>query len=226
MQILIVEDDPLLADGMSQLLRASAHTTTCVESAERAASVLAKDAYDMMLLDIGLPGMDGISFMRNLRAANNSIPIFLLTARDALNEKVRGLTLGADDYLSKPFASEELLARIGALFRRSHKPICQRRTHGPLVLETESHRLWLNGQPLELPLREWTVLKFLLDNVDRVVSKERIIRILCDWDRDIGNNAVEIYISRLRAKLAPSNIHIRTIRGLGYMLDAWHEAAQ
>ena len=223
MQVLIVEDDPLLADGMSRLLRSSTHAVTCVPSAELAGSELANDHYDLLLLDIGLPGMDGISFLQSLRAARNSILVLILTARDALNEKVRGLNLGADDYLSKPFASEELLARIEALSRRIRKTISHKRTHGPLILDVESHRAWLDGQPLDLPLREWSILKFLLDNVERVVSKERIVRTLCDWDGDMSTNAIEIYISRLRNKLAPGEIHIRTVRGMGYMLEAWHE---
>ncbi|MDE2599635.1 MAG: response regulator transcription factor [Rhodocyclaceae bacterium] len=221
MQVLLVEDDALLADGVSHLLRASAHVVTCAESAEVAAGFLARDDFDLMLLDIGLPGMDGMTFLTRLRAAHNNMLVMVLTARDALNEKVRGLTLGADDYLAKPFAGEELLARIQALCRRRDKPISQKRIHGPLILDQPSHRAWLSGVPLDLPLREWTVLDLLLDNVERVVSKERLVRRLCDWDQALSGNTIEIYISRLRAKLTSSGINIRTVRGIGYMLEAW-----
>lgn len=221
MQVLLVEDDALLADGVSHFLRASSFSVVCVDSAEAAAALLAKDDFDLLLLDIGLPGMDGITFLQQLRATHHDLIVMVLTARDALNEKVRGLNLGADDYLSKPFASEELLARIQALCRRRDKPVRQRRVHGPLILDQSSHRAWLAGVSLDLPLREWTVLDLLLDNVERVVSKERIVRRLCDWDQELSSNTIEIYVSRLRSKLSPSGIDIRTVRGIGYMLAAW-----
>ena len=149
----------------------------------------------------------------------------MLTARDALNERVRGLNLGADDYLTKPFAAVELLARVQALVRRSRGQSAQRREHGPLTLDEEAHRAWLDGQPLDLPRREWAILQFLLDNPDRVLSKERIVAAICSWDSDMSENAVEVYVSRLRTKLEPAGIRIRTVRGLGYMLeDLPHDA--
>lgn len=223
MRILIVEDDPLLADGINRLLHASGHTAAHVESAEQAGNYLARESYDLMLLDLGLPGMDGLSFLRALRAAHQDIVILILTARDALNERVGALNAGADDYLSKPFASEELLARITALTRRRDKPLSQKRRHGPLLMELDSHRVWLDGQSLDLPMREWMVMRFLIENVERVVSKERIVRMLCDWDKDMSSNTVEIYISRLRGRFETHGIHIRTVRGVGYMLEEWHE---
>lgn len=221
MHVLIVEDDPLLSDGMTRLLRASAYQVSCVGSAEAAAALLAKEPVDLMLLDIGLPGMDGIAFLQKLRAAHDNVLILILTARDALNEKVRGLTLGADDYLSKPFASEELLARVLALVRRAAKPVSQRRVHGPLVLDPDSHRASAGGVALDMPLREWSVLNLLVDNAGKIVSKERIVRRLCDWDQELSSNTVEIYVSRLRAKLSAYGIHIKTVRGMGYLLEAW-----
>jgi signal transduction histidine kinase len=127
----------------------------------------------------------------------------MLTARDALNERVRGLNLGADDYLTKPFAAVELLARINALVRRSRGQSGQRREFGPLSLDEEAHRAWLHGQPLDLPQREWAILQFLLDNPERVLSKERIVAAVCSWDKDMSVNAVEVYVSRLRTKLEP-----------------------
>jgi DNA-binding response OmpR family regulator len=219
MRVLIVEDDPLLADGISQLMRTSGHNVDFVTSAERAATVLAEEIFDLILLDVCLPGMDGFTFLKKIRIEKNNIPVLVLTAHDALNDKIRGLNLGADDYLTKPFSSEELLARVTALERRLHGRISQQRTHGPLVLDEEAHRAWLDGKSLDLPLREWAILLFLLDNVERVVSKERIARALCSWEQDMSGKAIEVYVSRLRGKLESGRIIIRTVRGIGYMLE-------
>ena len=225
MRILIVEDDPLLADGVAQLLRGAGFTADFVGSAELAEAAVAAEKFDLMVLDIGLPGMDGLELLSRLRSRHNPIHVLMLTARDALNERVRGLNLGADDYLTKPFAAVELLARVNALVRRSRGQSGQRREFGPLVLDEEAHRAWLSGQPLELPQREWAILQFLLDNLERVLSKERIVAAVCSWDKDMSENAVEVYVSRLRAKLEPAGIRIRTVRGLGYMLeDLPHDA--
>ena len=223
MQILVVEDDVLLSDGICQLLRASSHKVSCAKSAEIAADLLTKKTYDLMLLDISLPGMDGVKFLQQLRAGHNDILILMLTARNELNEKENALKLGADDYLSKPFANEELLARISVLSRRRDKTPANRLTHGSLILDIESHRTWLAGKQLILPKREWTLLKLLVENIERVVSKERIIRALCEWDYELNDNTVEVYISRLRAKVSAGGIRIHTIRSFGYMLEAWRE---
>lgn len=225
MRILIVEDDPLLADGVAQLLRGAGFTADYVGSAEQAEAALAAEKFDLMVLDIGLPGMDGLELLSRLRSRHNPIHVLMLTARDALNERVRGLNLGADDYLTKPFAAVELLARINALVRRSRGQSGQRREFGPLSLDEEAHRAWLHGQPLDLPQREWAILQFLLDNPERVLSKERIVAAVCSWDKDMSVNAVEVYVSRLRTKLEAAGIRIRTVRGLGYMLeDLPHDA--
>jgi DNA-binding response OmpR family regulator len=181
--------------------------------------------FDLLVLDIGLPGMDGLELLSRLRSRHNPVHVLMLTARDALNERVRGLNLGADDYLTKPFAAVELLARVNALARRSRGQGSARREFGPLALDEEAHRAWLDGQPLELPQREWAILTFLLDNLERVLSKERIVAAVCSWDEDMSENAVEVYVSRLRTKLEPAGIRIRTVRGLGYMLeDMPHDA--
>jgi DNA-binding response OmpR family regulator len=219
MRVLIVEDDPLLADGVAQLLRGVGINADYVGSAELAESAMAAENFDLLVLDIGLPGMDGLELLRRLRARSSSIHVLMLTARDALNERVRGLNLGADDYLTKPFAAVELIARINALIRRSRGQSNQRREFGPLSLDEEAHRAWVTGQPLELPGREWAILLYLLDNLERVVSKERIAAAVCRWDQDMSENAVEVYISRLRTKLDAHGIRIRTVRGLGYMLE-------
>ncbi|MDD3354490.1 response regulator transcription factor [Zoogloea sp.] len=219
MRILIVEDDPLLADGVAQLLRGAGFTADYVGSGEQAEAALATETFDLMVLDIGLPGIDGLELLSRLRARHNPIHVLMLTARDALNERVRGLNLGADDYLTKPFAAVELLARVQALLRRSRGQGGNRRDYGPLTLDQDAHRAWLLGHPLDLPRREWGILQFLLDHPERVLSKERIVAAVCSWDQDMSENAVEVYISRLRTKLEPAGIRIRTVRGLGYMLE-------
>jgi DNA-binding response OmpR family regulator len=226
MRVLVVEDDPLLADGISQLMRTSGHNVDYVGNAENAIRALHSEMFDLILLDVGLPGMDGFEFLQKLRADKNSIPVLVLTARDALNEKVRGLNLGADDYLTKPFASEELLARVSVVARRMKGRTSQKRIHGLLTLDEEAHRAWINNKALDLPLREWAILIFLLDNVERVVSKERIARALCNWDQDMSGKAVEVYVSRLRSKLESGGIIIRTVRGIGYMLEENYAARQ
>ena len=225
MRILVVEDDLTLAVGLVEGLEREGFKVDHVGAAEPAEGALGLTAYDLAIVDIGLPGMDGLELLSRLRARHNPIHVLMLTARDALNERVRGLNLGADDYLTKPFAAVELLARVGALARRSRGQSSLRREFGPLSIDDEAHRAWLHGQPLDLPQREWAILGFLLDNPEKVLSKERIVAAVCSWDQDMSVNAVEVYVSRLRTKLEPAGIRIRTIRGLGYMLeDLPHDA--
>lgn len=226
MRVLVIEDDPLLADGISHLMRTSGHNVDFVASAELATAALKEEVFELILLDVGLPGIDGFEFLRRFRIEKHRTPVLVLTARDALNEKVRGLNLGADDYLTKPFASEELLARVAAIERRMHGRVNGQRIHGRLMLDEEAHRAWIDGKPLDLPLREWAILIFLLDNVERVVSKERIARALCNWEQDMSGKAVEVYVSRLRSKLECGDIMIRTVRGIGYMLEEKYAVRQ
>lgn len=220
MRVLVVEDDALLTDGIVQLLRGVGYNVDAVNSAELAEAALKQELFDLIVLDVGLPGMDGFEFLRRLRSRKDPTHVLVLTARDALNERVRGLNLGADDYMTKPFASEELLARSAAIARRVHGQVGSQQEHGALVIDKAAHRAWLHGELLDLPLREWAILQYLLANVERVVSKERIVNAVCTWDQEMSENAVEVYISRLRAKLEPGGIRIRTVRGLGYMLEA------
>ncbi len=220
MRVLVVEDDALLTDGIVQLLRGVGYNVDAVGSAELADAALKQELFDLIVLDVGLPGMDGFEFLRRLRSRKDPTHVLVLTARDALNERVRGLNIGADDYMTKPFASEELLARSAAIARRVHGHLGTQQEHGPLLIDKAAHRAWLDGELLDLPLREWAILQYLLANVERVVSKERIVNAVCTWDQEMSENAVEVYISRLRAKLEPGGIRIRTVRGLGYMLEA------
>ena len=221
MRVLLVEDDPLLSQGLTETLRRVGHVVDAVASAEQADAALRAGEIDLVVLDVGLPGMDGFSFLKNLRSRNQQHAVLLLTARDAVADRVHGLALGADDYLPKPFATEELVARVAALARRSRTQSSRRIENGPLAIDLEKRRAFLHDQPLELTSRELAVLEFLFRNVDSVVSKERILGAVTSWNEEISPNAIEVYVSRLRAKIEPAGIRIRTVRGLGYLVEAW-----
>jgi DNA-binding response OmpR family regulator len=180
--------------------------------------LLQKSTPAVVVLDIGLPGIDGFEVVRRLRARESTVPVLLLTARDAVEDRVRGLELGADDYLVKPFATPELVARIRALARRN-APRPNVLALGQLVLDTSARRARIGERPLELSVREWAVLEYLLQHAGRVVSKQQIIDAILPWGDDITLNAVEVYVSRLRLKLLDAGIAIRTIRGFGYLLE-------
>ena len=219
MRILIVEDDPMLADGITRYLRQAGYAVDWAQNGADADDWLAREHYGLAILDLGLPKMDGTEVLRKLRRRGQSVPVLILTARDALEDRVRGLDLGADDYIVKPIALEELEARVRALTRRGQFGGNPQLIHGPLLLDTSAKLAWLNGAPLELPAREWSVLEFLLPRAGRIVAKELILQSLCGWGGEISTNAVEAYVSRLRAKLEPAGVHIRTVRGLGYLLE-------
>ncbi|MFP5393691.1 MAG: response regulator transcription factor [Gammaproteobacteria bacterium] len=222
MHILLVEDDAVLADGLARILQGQQMLVDTVPDGTQADQRLqVQDRYAVAVLDIGLPGMDGFEVVRRLRARASKLPVLLLTARDAIEDRVRGLELGADDYLVKPFASAELVARIRALARRGAPPASSLRL-GRLTLDTGAKRAYVGEQALELSVREWAVLEYLLQHAARVVSKEQIIDAILPCGEELTLNAVEVYISRLRIKTADADagIQIRTIRGFGYMLEA------
>ena len=178
-----------------------------------------QESLDLVILDVGLPGMDGFEVLRRLRAAAQRMPVLLLTARDAVDDRVHGLDLGADDYLAKPFALPELVARVRALIRRSQARTGPTVEHGPLKLDTVARRAYLGGAPLELGAREWSVLEVLLARMERIVSKDAIIQAVASLGEELSPNAIEVYVSRLRAKLEPAGVKIRTVRGFGYMME-------
>ena len=219
MHVLVVEDDAVLADGLTRVLGGHAMAVDVVNNGSQADAMLQRaDAADVVVLDIGLPGIDGFEVVRRLRARGSNVPVLLLTARDAIEDRVRGLELGADDYLVKPFASAELVARIKALARRNTpKPTVL--ALGDLSLDTSSKRARVRERVIELSVREWAVLEYLLQHGARVVSKQQIIDAILPWGDDLTLNAVEVYISRLRLKIADAGVSIRTIRGFGYMLE-------
>ena len=221
MHVLLVEDDAVLTDGLARILQGQNMLVELAASGTLADQLLQRadgHAYAVVVLDIGLPGIDGFEVVRRLRARGSNVPVLLLTARDAVEDRVRGLELGADDYLVKPFASAELVARIRALARRgSPKPAVL--ALGRLTLDTDSKLARIDQRPLALSVREWAVLEYLLQHGARVVSKQQIIDAILPWGEDVTLNAVEVYISRLRLKIADAGISIRTIRGFGYMLE-------
>ncbi|RZT10072.1 DNA-binding response regulator, OmpR family, contains REC and winged-helix (wHTH) domain [Duganella sp. CF402] len=221
MHVLVVEDDAVLADGLSRVLGSHGMAVEVVGNGAQADQLLQRagaTAAEVVVLDIGLPGMDGFEVVRRLRARGNAVPVLLLTARDAVEDRVRGLEQGADDYLVKPFATAELVARVKALARRHTAPQAALAL-GQLSLDLAAKRARVGDKVIELSVREWAVLEYLLQHASRVVSKQQIIDAILPWGDDITPNAVEVYISRLRLKIADGGVAIRTIRGFGYMLE-------
>jgi two-component system OmpR family response regulator len=221
--LLIVEDDGSLAAGLARALGLEGYVVEHLDAGEAALLRIAQTSFDLVVLDIGLPGIDGFEVLRRMRLSGHAMPVLVLTARDAVGDRVHGLDLGADDYMTKPFALPELAARVRALIRRGQAGVGPRTTHGPLEIDRAGRRAFLSGSPLDLAAREWAVLQILLEKVEKVVSKESFIESLTNWEEDLSSNAIEVYISRLRAKLEPAGIRIRTVRGFGYMLEEFRD---
>jgi two-component system, OmpR family, response regulator len=219
MRILIVEDDPVLADGLIRSLGQSGYAVDCAQNGERAHAMLKDDVYDLAILDLGLPKIDGFEVLRRLRQRGGKVAVLILTARDDVASRVQGLDLGADDYVTKPFNLDELEARIRALIRRGQMGANTILSCGELLFDTAGRRATVSGQSVDLSARELGVLEVLMLRQGKVVNKEQIMEALCSWDEDLGENAIEVYIHRLRKKLEQSGAHIRTIRGLGYLLE-------
>ncbi|HCI13535.1 MAG: DNA-binding response regulator [Gallionellales bacterium GWA2_60_142] len=220
MRILIAEDDEVLADGLSRSMRQSGYAVDRVGTGLEADSILrGEQPYDLIILDLGLPQLDGFAVLRNLRERNQHAPVIILTARDSVGDRVKGLDLGADDYLVKPFSLEELEARVRALLRRGQCGTNPMLCCGALSFDSVGRRAAINGQPLELTSREVSLLEALMLRAGKVVSKEQLLERLYSYSEEASNNAIEVYIHRLRKKTAPAGVSIRTIRGLGYIID-------
>lgn len=209
----------MVASGMKLGLGDAGYAVDWVGSGERAEQALEKDSFDLAIVDIGLPGMDGLELTRRLRSQGLSMPVLMLTARDALQDRVQGLDLGADDYMVKPFELPELLARLRALLRRSQAATSAVLGFGSLEMDTAHRRVTLSGQPMELGPREWSVLEYLLIQAPKPAAKDKLLQALTGWDREITLNAIEVYVSRLRGKLEPAGVALRAIRGFGYRLE-------
>lgn len=219
MHVLLVEDDTVLADGIARNLEGQGMAVEVVRNGNDADAILQRDEIAVAVLDIGIPGIDGFEVVRRLRARGNHTPVLLLTARDAVDDRVFGLESGADDYLVKPFATPELVARVRALMRRGAGRDAAVEVGG-LKLDAVSRRATVHGIPIELSAREWAILQYLIRNSGRVVSKQQIIDAVLPWGEDITLNTVEVYVSRKRIKLGDAGVVIRTVRGFGYMLEA------
>ena len=219
MRLLIAEDDPLIADGLIRAMRTDGYAVDHTTSGLEADEALKQYTYDLVILDLGLPRLDGLEVLRRLRTRGTAVPVLVLTARDALQDRVKGLDAGADDYLVKPFDLPELEARVRALLRRQRPSLSGRLHLGELMIDISGRSVYHGSQRIDLSAREFGVLELLARRAGRVVSKEQLLESLTGWDDDVGTNAIEVYVHRLRKKLEPGGINIRTIRGLGYLLD-------
>jgi len=219
MRILIAEDDSILADGLLRSLRHSGYAVDLVTNGTDADSALALQSFDLMILDLGLPQLSGIEVLRRLRARNSTLPVMILTAADSIEQRVKGLDLGADDYMAKPFALSELEARVRALTRRGAGGGPTVVKHGQLAFDQVGRVATINEQMVDLSARELGLLEVLLQRVGRLVSKEQLVDHLCGWGDEVSNNAIEVYVHRLRKKLEPGGVRIATVRGLGYCLE-------
>ncbi len=218
MRLLIVEDDDIVADAITRGLTAANYMVHRVASAESAQAAIASEEFAMAVIDVGLPGSDGLTLVRRLRNAGKSLPTLILTARCTLTDKVKALDLGADDFLAKPFEAAELAARCRALMRRSTGAISGIVKLGRMSVDLAAKRLCIDQADVELTAREWLLLECLARRVGQIVSKERVQQAVAGPDQDITANAVEVHVSRLRAKLGTAAI-IRSQRGLGYRLE-------
>nr|WP_297347472.1 response regulator transcription factor [uncultured Glaciecola sp.] len=221
MRILIVEDDSRLLLQLDQYMQSQGFSVDLADDGEKALYQLKEYDYDLAIIDVGLPIIDGFEVIQRARASDVTCPIIILTARDRWQEKVRGLECGADDYLTKPFVHEELLARVKALIRRSvgqASPLIQK---GPLSLDTVANQLYVNDGPVELTAYEYKVIEYLMMNPNKVVSKTEMVEHIYDQDFDLDSNVIEVFVGRLRRKMDKDNNikPIETLRGRGYRLN-------
>jgi two-component system, OmpR family, response regulator len=218
LRLLIVEDDDIVADAIARGLSAANYEVLRVSSAESAQAALAEEEFALAVIDVGLPGIDGLTLVRRVRALGKSMPTLILTARSTLTDKVKALDLGADDFMSKPFETAELAARCRALMRRSSGAVNGVIKLHRMSADLNGKRLTIDDAEVELTAREWLVLEVLMRRVGLVVPKDRLQQAIAGPDQDSSANAIEVHISRLRAKLAAAVV-IRSLRGLGYRLE-------
>jgi two-component system, OmpR family, response regulator len=217
-RLLLVEDDDIVADAILRGLTAANYSVHRVMSAEAAQAAIADEEFALAVIDVGLPGADGLTLVRRLRSAGKSLPTLILTARCTLTDKVKALDLGADDFLSKPFEAAELAARCRALMRRSYGATSGIIKFNRMSVDLVGKRLCIDETEVELTAREWAVLDCLVRRMGLIVSKDRLLQAVAGPDHDITPNAVEVHISRLRAKLGTAAV-VRSLRGLGYRLE-------
>src|SRR5258706_933105 len=216
MRVLVVEDDSLLSQGLTRVLTRSGHAVDRAETGLQADKALRIASYGLVVLDIGLPDIDGFEVLRRLRARHSTTSVLVLTARDAVEDRVHGLDLGADDSLPKPFSLTEFEARVRALLRRGAAPAA-RFTMAGFTVDVAAKRVRVNDRPIDLTPREWALLELFLSHPGRGLSKDQIAESLFSFHEQLSPNAIEVPVSRLRTKIEPAGTHIRTVRGFGYL---------
>ena len=219
MHVLLVEDDAPLAESIASVLRGQGWRVDVTDRGEPVPHSLQHDSYEALVLDIGLPGIDGLETLRQVRDNGSTLPVLMLTARDAVEDRVTGLECGADDYLVKPFSPSELVARLRALTRRHELRRMESMVMASLRFDSAARRAFVDGQPIHLSAREGIVLQYLMLKTGQIVSREQISTLVPGWDASTSDNALELLVSRLRAKIEPAGVRLRTVRGLGYLLE-------
>jgi len=219
MNILLIEDDEVLADGLTHTLSKKGYLVTGATTGAYAEHLLMAQGFDIIILDLGLPDIDGLQLLRKLRKKKYSLPIMILTARDDMNDRIEGITQGADDYMIKPFELRELEARLDALIRRCYGGFNHLIEVGSLQLDTSNHQILANAEHLPLSSRESAILELLMVQKGKVISKDKIAQHLSVYGDALADNAIEVYIHRIRKRIEPYDMGIRTFRGLGYLLE-------
>ncbi len=219
MRILLAEDDRFLADGLSLVLKDGGYAVDIASTGTDADIALNGTPYDLLILDLGLPKLDGIELLKRLRNRGQYLPVLILTARDRLEDRVSGLDLGANDYMTKPFELPELEARIRALLRKDQWSNKTDVSFGPLTFNTVNRTATIGGTILDLSGRELAILEIMMQRIGRIVSKEHITDLLSDWDAEVTHNAIGIAVHRVRKKIEPYGLTIRALRGLGYRIE-------
>jgi len=217
MRLLLVEDDPALGEGIRTALKPEGYTVDWLQDGASALHALTHESFDLAVLDLGLPRLDGLEVLRRLRAEANPVPVLVLTARDATADRIAGLDAGADDYLVKPFDVAELKARLRALLRRSFNRAEPVLAYRDILLDPVNQQVSYQGNPINLPRKEFVLLHELLAQPGRVLTRDKLQQVLYGWDEDVESNALEVHIHHLRKKFFPELI--RTVRGVGYLVD-------
>ncbi|NLJ62667.1 MAG: response regulator transcription factor [Alcaligenaceae bacterium] len=219
MRVLIIEDDRVLGPALRDFMQAQGHEAQLITQGDQLLLQCEQQRFDLLVLDLNLPQLSGLEALRQLRAAGHTVPVLILTARDALEDRVAGLDAGADDYVTKPFELAELAARVRALGRRHQAQLQHILEAGPLRLDTQNKELLFEGQRLNVSVREFSLLELLMQRAGKVVTKQQIIQSLSDRSTDFSDNAVEVYVYRLRKRLEHTGVLIQTVRGFGYALE-------
>lgn len=220
MRILVIEDDSTLGNALQEFLTQQGYAVDWLQEGDQVVETIVGQHYDLLLLDLNLPGKGGLDVLRELRAASETLPVLILTALDGVDDRVAGLDSGADDYVTKPFELAELAARVRALGRRRSGQANAVIEAGPLQFDTVGREVRAMGERINLSVRELSVLEMLMLRAGKVVTKRQIVNSLSAWDADFSENAVEVYIYRLRRRLEGTGVGIQTVRGFGYLLEA------